>query len=271
MNELLEVIQLPFMQRAIIGGIIVSILCAIVGVFVTLRKESFLADAVSHASLAGVALAFLVAGQPTVFALITGIIMSTGIVFLKKRTTVSSDALIGIVYSFLFALGIIIISAVPGYKPELTTYLFGSLLSVGKDDITLSLIVFVIAISIFSIFYRQFLFLTFDSESAYLHGIRTSKLEYLLAILTSITIIISIKIVGIILVTAMLLIPATSARMLSKSFKTMIPFSIVQSVCSVIVGIAFAFFFNLPIGATIVVVSGLIIALIFLAKMLTTR
>lgn len=266
--DILNLLQQPFLLRAIYGGLIVSILCAILGVFVTLRKESFLSDAVAHASLAGVAIALLLSIEPTFFALAVGILMAIGITYIKKHTQISADAIIGIFFSVLFALGIVILSLSTSYKPELSTYLFGSILSISWDNILISGIIFVITVILITIFYSQLVYSTLDKEAAYIRGIKIHKLEYLLSILTSVTVIISIKVVGIVLVTALLIIPATSAKLVAKSFKQMIPISIIISILSTILGIFISYYQNTPTGATIVIVAGVIFTLILITNKL---
>jgi len=269
--DFFEVIQQPFMLRAIYGGVIVAILCALLGVFMTLKKESFMADAVAHASLAGVALAFLIAFEPVLIAIVVAVSMSIGFTYFKKNSKIAPDSIIGMLYSFLFAIGIILINLSHKYQPELATYLFGSILSVTWHDIFYSLIVFVITILFVWKYFPKLLYLTFDKEAAYIRGVKIEALEYLINILTSITIIISIKVVGIILVTALLIIPATTAKLIARNFKEMIPISIVQSLLSTIIGITASYYLNVPTGASIVVVSGLLFMLTFIAKVLLRR
>ncbi|KXK26831.1 MAG: High-affinity zinc uptake system membrane protein ZnuB [candidate division WS6 bacterium OLB20] len=256
------------MQRAITGGLIIAVLCACMGVFVTLRRESFLADAVAHASLSGVAVAFVLGWQPTLPAMAVGTLMSVAIVYIKKRTTISSDALIGIFYSALFALGVIIINLSPVYQPELSTYLFGSLLGISRTDLLVSIVVFAVIMILIQRLYQKLVFVTFDSESAWLHGIKTELLEYLLAIMASVTVIIAIKIVGIILVTALLLVPASTARLMAGSFRAMLPLAIAQSIIAMLGGIICAYLLDLPIGATIVLISTIIFMAVFVLRSL---
>lgn len=267
--ELLDLLQQPFMLRALYGGLIVAILCAVVGVFVTLKNESFMADAVAHASLSGVALAFLLAWQPIPLALLVGVIMAIGITYLKKNSTISADSLIGIFYSVLFALGIVLINLNQSYQPELSTYLFGSILSISWVDILYSVITLTATTTVIGLMYHKFVYMTFDPEAAQIRGINTHALEYLLSILSSITIIVSIKIVGIILVAALLIIPATTAKLLAKSFTQMIPIALLYSIFTTLAGIFVSYYLDTPTGATIVLFSGLLFSLIFILKKLT--
>lgn len=264
MTSIIEILQLPFMQRALLGGLIVALLCALLGIFITLRKESFLSDAIAHASLSGVALAFLLALEPTPVALLVGMLMAVGITYVKKNSKLSADSIIGIFYAFLFAIGIILLNASPSYQPELATYLFGSILSVTSTDLIYAITVFVITLVVTMVLFRQLLYITLDQEAAYLRGIKVGVIEYILAILASVTIILSIKIVGIILVSALLIIPATTAKLTARSFSQMLPISFIQSLLSVIAGIFISFYLNTPTGATIVIVSGIIFGFAYL-------
>ena len=264
--EILDVIQQPFMIRAIYGGLIIAILCAILGVFITLKRESFLADAVAHASLSGVAVAFVLSYQPIFFALAVGIFMAISITYLKKNTHIAPDSLIGMFYAILFAIGIVVINLSTEYQPELSTYLFGSILSITWTDIIYAVIALVVTLSILIGYYNKLVYATFDPEAAYIRGVDINKFEYIINILTSIAIIISIKVVGIILVTALLIIPASSAKLIAGKFKHMLPIALIQSIISVLVGILFSYYFETPTGATIVIVSGSIFILILLGN-----
>jgi len=260
---MIELLSLPFMQRALIGGIVVAILCAVLGIFVTLRRESFISDAVAHASLAGVAASFLLAIEPLPLALLVAVAMAVGITYARKNSQIATDSLIGIFYSIFFAVGILLLNLSTSYKPELSTYLFGSILAITTTDIVISLAVFLITTVIAIFVFKQLLYVTFDPEAAYIRGIKVQRIEYLITILASITVVISIKVVGIVLVTALLIIPATSARLIAANFRAMIPISIVQSVASVLLGIFISYFTNTSPGATIVIVSGFMFLVIF--------
>jgi zinc transport system permease protein len=251
----------------LIGGIIIAVLCGVVGIFVTLRKESFVPDAIAHASLAGVAVTLYIATDLTfIGALLVAIFMAIGIVYIKRNTNLSSDAVIGIFFSVLFAIGIIIISFNPEY--ELESYLFGSIEQIGGLDIIYSLIALFVIVVLVIIFYPKLVYMTLDPEAAFIRGFRVNMLEYILAILVAVTVVVSIKIVGIILVTALLIIPATTAKLLAQKYKHMLPISLAHSLISTILGIIIATYINTPPGATVVLVSGIIFVVIFTLKKL---
>jgi zinc transport system permease protein len=258
--EILTLLQEPFMQRALLGGLVVAVLTATIGVFVTLRKESFIAHSVAHGSLAGVSLALLVSGNPTLLACIIAVLMAVAIVFLRKRASLSSDTSIGMLSSFMFAVGVLLINLQTTYKPALETFLFGSLLAISWQDVIISSVVATVILVIISKNYTKFLHITFDPESAQVRGLNVEHLEYLLAIIASISVVISVKVVGIILVSALLVVPAASAKLLSRKFADMIPISILHNLVAVMIGIFIST--STPPGVNIVIVSTALFGLI---------
>jgi zinc transport system permease protein len=261
---MIEILQLPFMQRAIIGGIIVALLCAILGVFVTLRKESFIADAIAHGSLAGVAIALVAGYNPILPAVLVAVLMAIGITYVKQNTVVSSDAIIGIFFSVIFAIAIVIINSSTKFRPELSSFLFGSILLITWLDIIYAGVILLLLTLFIKIFYYKLLYLIFDAEAAKVRGVPVKTLEYLLNIFVAIAIVVSIKVVGIILLTAMLIIPATNAKMIASKFSQMIPLAIVHNLVSVVLGMYMSYVFNAPAGATIVITSGIIFLLVLI-------
>lgn len=255
--EINEILQLPFIGRAFIAGIIISIITSIWGVFVVLKKSAFITDAIAHISITGIAIGLILGIMPIIPALLIAIIFSILLTYLKNKTNNNNDSLIGILYSFFFALGIILLSINTGIKANLESYLFGSLFSVSIDEIIISSILLIISLIILFKFYNQLLFSTLDEEGAYLQGIKTKLLDYLINIILSITVIIGIKSVGLILISALMLAPANSAKNLSKNFNQVIPLSILLSIINTIIGIFLSLFLNTPVGSTIVIISSI--------------
>ncbi|MBN1915901.1 metal ABC transporter permease [Candidatus Dojkabacteria bacterium] len=264
--DIVEILKLEFMQRAIIGGFVVAMITAMIGVFVTLRKEAFIGDGISHASLAGIALGFFISVAPFWMAVAVAVFMAVGITFLQKRSTLSSDSIIGVFFTLLFALGIVIFNLTPGYRPEISTYLFGSILSITWADIFYAFGVAFLVILSFALFYRQFLYTTLDSEAAYLRNVKVRLMNYLIRILTAIVIVVSIKVVGVILVSALLIIPASAVKLIAKNFGQMIPLTVTFSIFGTMIGLFMSYILNLPSGATIVLVFGIIFMVVFLLK-----
>lgn len=256
--EILTILQQPFMVRAIVGGLIVAVLAASIGVFITLRRQSFLTEAVAHASLTGVAAALLLAIEPIPIAIIGGIVLAVAITYFNRQGRIASDSIIGIFFSLFFAVGIILLNLSPEYQPEIMTYLFGSILSISRWDIVYAIVVLLVAGIILFRYYRKLLYFTFDAEAAHVRGVNTTQLEYLLNIIASVAVIVSVKVLGVILVTALFIIPASTAKLIAKRFQQMIPYAVVFSVSGVLIGLIIALLINTPPGAMIVVVSGLI-------------
>lgn len=256
--NIIDLITNPLLQKILLGGFLVALISAIIGVYITLKKESFISDAISHGSLSGVAFGLLFGVNEFIPAVISALLMVTVIMFLRNRTRISADALIGIVFTFLFAVGIVIINLSPNYRRELDSYLFGSIATITWNDIIIAAIFAVALIYFISLNYKNLLYIVFDRESAFIKGINVNLIDYIFNILTAVAIIISIKVVGIILVTALIIIPASTAKLYSKKFSTMIPYAIVFSLVSTIIGIVLSYIVNTAPGATIVIISGII-------------
>jgi zinc transport system permease protein len=264
--NIIETLQNMSNYNALIGGVLVAITTAILGVFVTLKKEAFISDGLAHGALAGVAIAVLISFQPFYIALLTAVFMAIGVVYLKRNTNISTDSLIGIFFTLLFSFGLFVLSLAGDHELELETYLFGSVASIETLDLIFALLAF-LATSISTVLlYKILLYMTIDPEAAQIRGVKVAGLDYLIAILTSVAIITSIKLVGVLLATAMLLIPASNAKLLAGKFSHMIPISIIHGVVAVIAGVILAS--EAPPGATIVLISGGILFVSFVLKKL---
>jgi len=190
-------------------------------------------------------------------AILAGVLLAVGITYFKKHTNLSDDTLIGILYSFLFAIGVVLLSFYPGYRPDLFSYLFGSLLAVSWTDLTVDAVLLIVSLLFVGLTYRKLLYVTFDPEAATLRGIKTERYEYLINILSSIATIVAIKSVGIVMVSALILIPSASAKLMARKFSDMLPLSMLFSTSSAVIGIFASYILNLPSGAAIVIVAGL--------------
>jgi len=263
---MLDIFSYPFMQRAIVAGIFSAGLLGWLGAFITTRKMSFLGDGIAHASLAGVAIALLFGWAPIPVTVLFAILVAVLIYFLENHAGISSDSAIGIIFTTGMALGIIILNFYQGYQPELVSYLFGNILTISQSNL-LTIIVFSLIIFLFLFFnYRKMTFITFDRNGAYLSGISLWKQDLLLYIFSSIAIVLSVKLVGIVLVSALLIIPSSISRTFSKSFRSFVGFSFLSSIILVFFGLIISYFLNLPSGATIIIFSAIIFALISLLR-----
>ena len=263
-NKMLEMLSYDFMQRAFIAGILIGILCALISFFVVLKRLSFIGVGISHSAFGGVALGTLINVNITFTALLFSLGMAGFTGFFSKKGKLKEDTAIGILFSVTMALGILFIGLAKGYNTELFGYLFGSILSVTNTDIWIILILGLLVISTIMLLFKEFLYISFDEEMAFVQGLPVNILYYLLLFLTALTIVISIKIVGIILISALIVIPGASAKMLCYNFRNMIFCSVFFSVFSVVTGLILSYFLNLASGATIVLISFLIFLFCFI-------
>lgn len=215
---MLEMLSLPFMQRAFVAGIVVSVLLGWIGVFVTSRRMSFIGDGIAHASLAAVAFAILIGAAPLPIALIFGVCTAIALFILEKKTNISSDTAIGILFAGGIALGVLLLQFHEGYVPELISFLFGNILAVQNMDLAIVVGMGMVIFSALFAFRQQLTFVTIDPQGAQIAGIKSHRFELALYVLTAVSVILSIKLVGIVLVSALLVLPSAITKGFSKSF-----------------------------------------------------
>ncbi|MBD3329981.1 iron chelate uptake ABC transporter family permease subunit [Candidatus Peregrinibacteria bacterium] len=249
-----DIFFLPFMQRALIAGLMVAILLGSLGVFVNIRNLSFLGDGIAHASLAGIALALLVGWMPTPTALILALFLAVAIFALERYSRISGDTAIGILFTTGMAIGIILLHYTPGFQPELISFLFGNILAIQSQDLWLTLFVGTIILVVAMVISKKLAFISLDEEGAYLSGLNPKRYILILYILTSLAIVLSIKLVGIVLVSALLITPSAISRILAKSFSSFQVQSVVWACLIVVLGLFGSVLFDLPSGATIIIV-----------------
>jgi zinc transport system permease protein len=262
---MLEVFSYAFMQRAIIAGILVGFVASYYGAFVVQRRMSFMGSGLAHTAFGGIALGLLLESEPLWIAIPFTVIVSILITWIKQKAEISVDTSIGILFSVSVALGIIFISLKEGYSVDAFTYLFGSILSVNPSDLWFSSIVALITILTFFNFWHKWAYASFDVELASADRHKVQKDNYLLSILIAISIVISIKLVGIVLIAAFLVVPPAAAKLLSKTFYQMTILSVLIGVFSALSGLYLSLLMDIPSGATIILVQALIfvIALLF--------
>lgn len=259
MTEVLENISDPlqysFMVRALVVSVLVGVTCAVLGAYVVMRGLAFMGDALAHAVLPGVVAALLIGMSPFAGAAAVGIAVAIGIGYLTRRTGLSEDTTIGILFAGLFALGITILSASDGLSVNLEDLLLGQVLGVSTTDVyvTLGMAVFVLGILYF--FHKELVFTSFDPVGAEVIGIPTRFLSYLLLVLLALVIVIALQAVGLILVMAMLVTPAATAFLMVRRFTPMMVVGGTLGGVSAIVGLYLSFYFNIPSGAAMVLVA----------------
>ena len=254
MEGLLELISYPFMQRALIAGAILGVLFASLGVIATLRKMAFFGEGVAHASLAGIALAIMAGVAPLPLAIGWAVLVAILIFVLERSTKLESDTLIGILFTASMAIGVVLMSLTQGYQPELISFLFGSILSVREMDIIIIASLSAIILIWFFASLRQLTFLSLSQESATVSGVPVKIQTLLFYIALAIATVLGVKILGIILVSALIVLPPATSRMMTKSFRGYVITSIIVSEAVILTGLVLSFFYNLPSGASIVLV-----------------
>lgn len=226
-----------FFQFALLGGTIAALACALVGLFIILRKESMIGDGIAHMSFGGIALGLYLGVQPLLTALALSIFSVLAISYMRKKGLAQSDSAIAVMLAIGFSSGLIIISLAGGFNVELFSYLFGSILTIDQLDLLLISILGVSALLFIGVFYKELLSMTFDEESSRLMGIPIDALSISFNVLVAVTIVLSIKVVGMILVVALLVLPGLAALQLNLSFKGTTFASIAFGVASVLAGI----------------------------------
>lgn len=251
---MIEILSFTFMQRALIAGGAIGILCAIVGVFVVHKGLSFMGAGIAHASFGGVALGVWLGINPVLTAVGFCLVVGWSIAWITLNTQTKEDTAIGIFFASTMALGILLISLLQGFRQDLFGYMFGSILSVSEADLWITLIGASLVGACLFLFGKELLFIIFDPEGAEAVGIPTDMLYFLLITLITLTVVISIKVVGIVLVSALLVTPAAAASQLSNRFPLILLISSVIGLVSTLSGLILSYLWDTPSGATIVLV-----------------
>ena len=263
---MLDFFQYGFIQNAIIAALLVSVACGIVGSYVVVKKIVSISGAISHAAFGGIGLGFFIGINPIVAAIPFSILSAVSIGLINERVKISEDTAIGVLWSVGMAIGVIFINLTPGYAPDLFSYLFGNILTVPPSDLILMLILDVVIIFTVFLFYREFLAVSFDSEFSKVIGVPSEIVYILLLCIVALSVVVLIKVVGVILVIALLSIPAAISRQMTNKLKNMMFLSVILGIILTMVGLWLSYIFNLASGATIVLVLGIAFFISILLK-----
>lgn len=261
-----EMLSYGFMQRALIGGSLIAILCSVLGVFLVLRRLSLIGDGLAHVTFGSVALTLLFRLQSVymTLAVIPVVLASAlGILKLAQKARIYGDAAIGMVSAIGIATGVLLASVAGGFNVDLFSYLFGNILSISSSELAIAAGLFVIVIAGVVMFYNELFASTFDEELAKSSGLDTDRINAVLVLLTALTVVLAMKVVGIMLISALLILPAVSALQVAKGFKAAIVSAAAIGVGTVICGISVSFVLNLPTGATIVLINFIVFLFAF--------
>ncbi len=244
-----------FFWRAVLAGSFLAVACGLLGVFLILRQDSMISHGLSHVAFAGIALGLVLNFLPLIVSLIICGIGSIFILKLKQQARLPGDAALAILSSAGMALAIFLVSLRMNFGVELMGYLFGDILAISPVEVCLSIALALMVTVLILINYHQLLYMTFDRETALVAGVRVSSLDKILVILTAITVVLGLRIVGLLLVSALTVIPAASALLLARSFRQTLVLSSIFSLVSIVAGIILAYLLDLPASASIVFLS----------------
>ena len=263
-QAILEPLTYGFMQRGLFASILVGVLCAVVGCYVVLRSMAFMGDALAHAILPGVAIAYLLHGNLLVGALVAAILVALGIGFFSRQGMLKEDTAIGILFAAALSLGVVLISTIRTYALDLTHILFGNILGVSPTDLWMCGILGSIVILTIILLYKEFLVISFDPVLAATLRLPAELLRNLMLILLALTVVVSLQTVGVGLVAAMLVTPGATAYLLTRRLTTMMFVSAVLGAFSSVTGLYMSYYLNIASGAAVVLVATAIFVLAFL-------
>ncbi|HYA11943.1 MAG TPA: metal ABC transporter permease [Thermodesulfovibrionales bacterium] len=264
--EIVDFLHYAFIRRALITGSFIALVCSLLGVLLVLRRFSLIGDGLAHVTFGSVAIGLLLKQHPVYVSIPIVMLSSLGILKLTEKAKLYGDAAIGIVSSIGIAGGILIASIAGGFNVDLFSYLFGNILSISKAEVFTAIVLSLVVLLIISLFYKEHFSTTFDEEFAKVSGINTKKINSILVLLTGITVVLAMRVVGIMLTSALLILPAVTALQIAKSFKNTMAISSVIAMSSVIIGIYISFVMNLPTGATIVMTNFIFFIAAFLYR-----
>ena len=261
---MLDIFNYSFIVRGLEAGIIIAIIAPLIGIFLVLRRYSLIADTLAHVSLAGVAIGLLFKINPVITAIIASVLSSFGIERLRLSKKVYGESALAIFLSGSLASAVVILGLAHGFNVDLFSYLFGSIVTVKQSEVYTIAIVGLFVIATVFIFYKQLIYVTFDEDAAKISGIPTRFVNTLLILLSSLTVALAIPVIGVLLTSALIVIPVVTALQFKRSFKQTIIIAEIISIFSVIAGIFLSYYFNLATGGTIVLINLVIFCLVYL-------
>lgn len=250
---MLDLLQYDFMQRALIAGMLVGLICPSIGVFLILRRQSLIGDGLGHIAFAGVAAGWMMGIYPVLSATVVTVLSALGIEALRARRPAYADMMLAIFFYSGIAVAIILSSMTKSNNVNLISYLFGSIVTVSENDVKTIAGLAAVVLGVLSYIFKELVFITFDEEAAKVSGLPVKKINTILAVLTALTVSVSMRIVGILLVSALMVIPVAASLQLSRSFRSTLINAIIISEISVLVGLLVSFAANLATGGTIVI------------------
>jgi zinc transport system permease protein len=262
-TNLVDLFGYQFFQNALIGGVIAAVACALVGLFLVLKKEAMVGDGLSHTAFGGIALGLFFGVNPLLTALGVSVLAVFGISYMRRKNIAPSDSAIAVMLAIGFSTGLIVISLAGGFNVELFSYLFGSILTIDLMDLALVSLLGMFVLLFIGFFRRELLSMVFDEEDSRIIGIPTKGLSIIFDLLVALTIVLSIKVIGTILVVALLVLPGLCALQLNLSFRKTLVTAVGVSILSTILGVIFSALFDIAAAGVIVFV----LVLVFLVTL----
>ena len=247
-----NIFQYDFIIKGLLGALFASITAGLAGTYIVSRRMVFLSGGITHASFGGIGIGYFAGINPVIGAAVFGILSALGIEYLAVRQKIREDSAIGILWAFGMAIGIIFIYLTPGYTPNLMSYLFGSILTVTTADILALGILSVVLILYFSIFYRTILYISFDEEYARTYSSYVNAIKYVTTSLMALTIVLNIRMAGVVLVISLLTIPPNIAMLFTKTYSRIVIGSVLTGFVGTAAGYSVSYFAGIPVGATII-------------------
>ncbi|HVR07838.1 MAG TPA: metal ABC transporter permease [Thermoanaerobaculia bacterium] len=268
MNAWHAALGLEFVRNALAAGLLSSLLCGVIGVFVVAKRLTFISDGISHAAFAGLGLCFLLGADPRLGALVTAVLFAVTLGMLGTAATHQHDALIGVLYAVGMALGIVFVHQAPGYVPNLMTYLFGNLLLATASDLRITFWLTALVLATLALLRKPLVAVAFDEEFAFVQGVPVRAVVTTLLVLVSLSVVLLIQVVGVILVLALLTIPPLTAMLLARDLGPVIAISVAAGLASTGGGLALSYRWDLPSGPAIILLGAAILAAAYLLRAL---
>jgi zinc transport system permease protein len=269
--EIFQLLEYDFFRNAFAAAFLMAVSCGIIGTYIVARRMVFISGGITHASFGGVGISYFFGWPPMVGAAVFALIAALTTESLTRKKIIRNDSLIAVMWSLGMAIGIIFIYLTPGYAPNLMSFLFGSIITVTNTDLILMLALTIVVLLFFILFYRIILFVSFDEQFAKTRGIPVMLVNYLLIILVALTIVLSIRVAGIILVLSLLTIPQNTANLFTNNFGKILLWSVILGFMGSIAGLLVSYYMNIPSGATIIFSLVIIYILGRLVKLFRSR
>ena len=253
MNVISEMLSYPFLVRALAGGMLVSLCASLLGVSLVLKRYSMIGDGLSHVSFGALSVALAMGWSPLKVSIPVVVLAAFFLLRITESSKLKSDAAIALISASALAIGIIVTSLTTGMTTDVSSYMFGSILAMSREDVRLSVVLCLVVLGLFIFCYNKIFAVTFDENFAKATGVRVGAYNVVIAVLTAVTIVLGMRMMGAMLISALIIFPALSAMRVCKSFKSVIIFAACISVFCFLVGLLVSYLFNTPTGATVVI------------------